>query len=261
MVIGLSSVSTPSDGDSDTVSGSFRHDNALASNNDLDWFNDGGRNNGTIDSLPNRDHSGLRVDCPKGENLGTQLIYRFDQGEPGHELDEAWGRYNVYFDPWDMTGTWEKEGKLPGFCNISRCGMGGNMCTGGEGFSSRMGFGDGPTTDEVQLSSYVYYANEKRGHYDWTMNGNVGAVAKGQWNQIDQHVKLNTPGEPDGLIEGWVNGTKAFERNFMFRTSGANWGIREWFHNVWWSGGSSDASPADNVVYFHDLSLSDGPLG
>ena len=36
-----------------------------------------------------------------------------------------------------------------------------------------------------------------------------------RWYCIEQHVKLNTPGQSDGVLRGWVDGRLAFERMFV----------------------------------------------
>ena len=36
-------------------------------------------------------------------------------------------------------------------------------------------------------------------------------LKKGQWNDIEMYIKLNTPGQADGIMRGWLNGQLAID--------------------------------------------------
>ena len=47
-------------------------------------------------------------------------------------------------------------------------------------------------------------------------NGYRGFLEKNRWYSIEQYLKLNTPGENDGVLRAWVDGRLAFEKICVF---------------------------------------------
>jgi len=80
----------------------------------------------------------------------------------------------------------------------------------------------------------------------------------GRWYCIEAHAQLNTPGEPDGVFEYWLDG------NLEARETGLNWvgpfspyGINAVFFENYWNGGS----PAAQERYFDNIVVGTQRIG
>ncbi len=190
----------------------------------------------------------LRVEIPEGTHYGTSLHYSFSEESWG-EPESLWASYYVYFpesfDPEDQVG------KLPGPAGTyENGGWGGRRSNGTNGWSARMGFRrDG--SDRVGLDYYVYHAD---------MDGYFGdlfhwdrSVSKGQWHRIDEYIRLNDPGRNNGVLAGWVNGEKAYDRRDIRFRETSELKIEDYWFTVYWGGMST--SPANNEILFDSLTV------
>lgn len=203
----------------------------------------------------------LRVDMDEGNFWGTILKYNFE-GEGHQEPEELYARYYVYFPKGFAAAN--GGGKLPGPAGpYGSTGQAGNAADGTNGWSARGAWRpanstDDPTTVPILPEYYVYHA-DMSGSYgdrpDWNTT-----FQRGQWYQVDQHVKMNTPGQNDGVLEAWVDGDRVFSRtNYRFRNSGYdNIKVQKYWFTLTYGG--SWSSPTDNAAYFSDLTLSPSPL-
>lgn len=117
---------------------------------------------------------------------------------------------------------------MPGFSGTyGRAGWGGRRANGTNGWSVRGWFietipADNPLGGLQPIGSYVYHVDQKTAYGDgliWT-RGYWGYLQKNRWYCIEQQVKLNDPGQHNGVLRGWVDGHLAFERtDFAFRTA------------------------------------------
>ncbi len=196
----------------------------------------------------------LRVGIPEGSHYGASMrVLMADTF--GEEPEEATARYWLYV-PHDFAFHERYGGgKLPGFTGrYGEAGWGGRRADGTNGWSARMGF-ERPRNGEdvaVGLSFYTYHADMGRwGDIDRWKTG----MRKGEWRQIDQYVRMNTPGEHDGVLRGWVDGELAFERDdLLFREAGHDHlRIQELYFNIYYGG--SWSSPVDTAFYFRDLKI------
>ncbi len=160
--------------------------------------------------------SALAFRIKRGEHHGGSFSHRFAQ-EGACEQPESIGfRYYLRFgSDWDG-----QHGKLPGFGGTyNRAGWGGRRSDGKNGWSARGCF---RMHDErsVQLGTYCYHADMQGDYGDtwkWTLEDR-GLLELNRWYCIEQHLRLNTPGERDGVIQAWVDGELAFDkRNVRFR--------------------------------------------
>ncbi|MCK8524396.1 T9SS type A sorting domain-containing protein [Aquimarina sp. D1M17] len=90
-------------------------------------------------------------------------------------------------------------------------------------------------------------------------------LKKGAWNHIEVYHKLNTPGQNNGIMRGWLNGELAIDitDNGDYRQSGQD-DIR--LNSIYLStffGGSSDAfkPTRDQYAYFDDFIVSKSRIG
>ncbi|MFP4171451.1 MAG: polysaccharide lyase [Candidatus Hydrogenedentota bacterium] len=218
-------------------------------------FNIGrGEHNSIVSDPVARERSVLRVGIPEGSHYGASMQVPMRETF-GEEPEEATARYWLYV-PGDFAFH-ERHGggKLPGFTGrYGEAGWGGRRADGTNGWSARMGFQPPHEglDEDVGLSFYIYHAD--MGQWGDTDQWEEGAN-KGEWRQIDQYVRMNTPGEHDGVLRGWVNGELVFERDdLLFRQAGyEHLRIEELYFNIYYGG--SWSSPVDTAFYFRDLKI------
>ncbi|MGH7442706.1 MAG: polysaccharide lyase, partial [bacterium] len=156
----------------------------------------------------------LRVLYPQGE-IGGASGYQFLCRFPSMGLqarDEAWLRYYLRFDPgFDFV----KGGKLPGLGG-GEANTGGHPANGRDGWTARIMW-----RPDGRVVQYVYHVGQK-GKYgddlDWVLDGQPVRFTPGRWDCVETRVKLNEPGQADGVIQSWFNGRLALDaRGLRFR--------------------------------------------
>src|SRR5690606_27041684 len=129
----------------------------------------------------------------------------------GRSYQELWLRYRVRFgngfDP-------VRGGKLPGLIG-GEANTGGRPSTGTDGWSARMMW-----RRDLDVVQYVYHADQPTQYgedFPWNIGGQRRFVP-GTWHTIEHRVVMNTPGENDGIIQGWLDGELALDvRTLRFR--------------------------------------------
>ncbi len=138
----------------------------------------------------------------------------------GFEPSEMYFRYSLRFHKDFVFST--QGGKLPGLAGTyNTCGWGSRKpsetCNG---WSARMSFGipikTGPYKDMIPIGTYLYHLDQQ-GYYGdgekWQ-----AFCSLGEWCELEQYVRLNTPGNNDGILRGFHNGKLVYERkNIRFR--------------------------------------------
>ncbi|MAG56529.1 MAG: hypothetical protein CMJ83_09585 [Planctomycetes bacterium] len=151
----------------------------------------------------------LRIRVDKGGHYGASIQYKFKK-QTGAEPVEAWFRYRLRFaSDWNP----KRGGKLPGFSGTyGRAGWGGRPVNGKDGWSARGLFG-GQKNGRTPTGFYCYHADMK-GKYgsNWTWDEKRAALANDRWYRVDQHLRLNTPGKSDGVLEASVDGHRVFRK-------------------------------------------------
>lgn len=199
---------------------------------------------------------GLEVTIPVGGYRGFGPYARLP--EP---VDEAWFRYYVYPDDFRPVSS----GKLPGpaDASLSPSAKGCNPSTAdAPGWSARLMFdtvgtaGAGP--GEVPIGYYLYHLGQAGDCGDEMM---FGALRQRRWTCIEGHVRMNTPGASDGMIEAWVDGQPSVRREGLaFRRPGESVAIREMWDNVYFGG--RYATPNQLRLVLDDMVVSDtGRIG
>lgn len=216
----------------------------------------------------NRDVVSIHV--PEGDTRGGTLAYAPNETRDGsrsgeNDPDSVFARYYVYF-PSD-TEMYDPDNsnhgtKLPGVAGFyTEAGDGG---TEGDGhsWSARL------QTDVVQESTdnsafemnyYVYHMDQERSDGYGDMLSWDGEYDFGQWHEVTLYTQLNTPGDNDGILRGWMNENQVFEReDFRFRSEDHPYaGItRAYAAYIYWGG--SWGPPDSQNVYFKDFTLSHG---
>lgn len=159
----------------------------------------------------------LRVTLRQGTNLGLDMSYMFgSKGQP--EPEEIYFRYYLRFaDDWNPS---LDGGKLPGIAGTyGQAGWGMRKTDGYNGWSLRGDFAARPpgvptVAGLTSLGSYAYHADiEDAAGEAWAWGDGPGAVLENnRWYCIEQYVKLNTPGQKDGVFRAWVDGRRVLEK-------------------------------------------------
>jgi len=192
----------------------------------------------------------LRLKVAEGGHYGASLAHAFRRY--GHEEpEEIYFRYYLRFgDDWNP----RRGGKLPGIGGTyGRAGWGGRPSDGRNGWSAR-GLFDGQQDGKTPIGFYCYHA-DMRGrygsHWVWQRKG-LGQLANNRWYCIEQHARMNTPQQNDGVLRAWVDGELAFEKTDLRMRDVPELKIESiWinlYHGGSWSADTDDHLYIDNVV-------------
>jgi hypothetical protein len=95
----------------------------------------------------------------------------------------------------------------------------------------------GAPPGSVPIGTYLYHLDQAGDCGDelWWPGA---SLEPGRWQCVEGHVKLNTPGSNNGLVEGWLDGKLRFARTGLSfrRIDEPQVGIREMWHNVYFGG-------------------------
>jgi len=124
-------------------------------------------------------------------------------------LQAATLSYDVYFAP---GFDWTAGGVLPGLCGLD-CPVGCGPLARGRGWSVQPAW----RTDGGVVSAAVYPDKPHAfpcGEDWWWSN----ALQTGRWHAVKLYVRVNTPGQPDGVTRGWIDGRLVLDRrDVLFR--------------------------------------------
>lgn len=204
------------------------------------------------------DGPALQVVIPQGENMGTGLSF-FPRTILGKDPSELYLRYHLRFgSDWNQA----QNGKLPGFGGTYDIGgWGGKPSTGTNGWSARAKFGDPCSNGKIEIASYVYHA-DMTGTYGqgvkWT-DGCNGGLNKNQWYVIDYYVKVNTPGQSNGILRGWIDGKPVMEKTGLRFDDTGDFQIERVWMNVYHGG--KIVAPQDMHLFIDSVVVSQEPIG
>lgn len=191
--------------------------------------------------------SQLSVASSDTEHGGAQLYLALRAGP----VDEAYLRYFVRFpDGFDFV----KGGKLPGLYG-GRVNNGRKIPDGTNGFSTRyMWRAKGAGEVYAYLPTSVDHGTSLgRGSWDFPT---------GVWVEMQQHVRLNTPGRADGLVEVWLNGVQVFAQTGLTFRSTLSLRVDGLFFSTFFGGGDASwATPRDQYAEFAGFTVDTRPPG
>ena len=199
----------------------------------------------------------LRVRVEQGGHYGLSLTFPFKK-RLGYEPEEAYFRYYLRFaDDW----TPRRGGKLPGFGGTyGRAGWGGRPVDGTDGWSAR-GLFEGQKDGRTPIGFYCYHMDMKGvygSNWVWDRDG-LGFLENNRWYCIEQDVKLNTPGQADGVLQGWVDGRLAFEKTDVRFRAVDTLKIEAVWINVYLGG--TWTAERDHHLYLDEIVISKQPIG
>ena len=109
------------------------------------------------------------------------------------------------------------------------------------------------------------HLNDPGDRFWWNTEGFQAIFVPGRWHHIEIHLRMNTPGQDDGLAEGWFDGVRAASYpGFNFRDAGTSTATIAWaFFSTFFGGSSSDIWNAtkDEHARFDEFIISTKRIG
>lgn len=218
------------------------------------------------DGNPCADNRNL-VDSPARSGRALEVVWRDGkhQGAPMEmDLEQRWGAYpdEAYAQYWLYVPSdfqpGPQGGKLPGWGGVGSCGSAGDFCDGTDGMSARGGHTSENGT--LKIDYYVYWGTMDEENEQYGDHTPGESPPRDQWVKIDQHIRLNTPGKADGVLQLWFDDRKVYERkDWYWRDEGHDEiKLEKWWFATYWGG--SEPSPQENRLYFDDMRVSDEPI-
>lgn len=195
----------------------------------------------------------VRVQYPSGSvgnsEGGAQWATDFDR-IAGRNYDEFFVSYRLRFRPgFDFV----LGGKLPGLLGGAG-NTGGDRPNGSDGWSGRMMW-----RRNGEAVQYLYHPDQP-GTYgedlSWEEN-----FPTGEWITVEHRIVMNTPGENDGVVQGWYNGVLALDRRDIRYRDVDTFAIDGFYFSTFF-GGSGDqwAATRDEYIDYDDFVFSDEPI-
>ncbi|MCK8524397.1 Ig-like domain-containing protein, partial [Aquimarina sp. D1M17] len=224
----------------------------------------GGNVRGLSNDFPQRNrviNGELRAEFTKNDASGRSGGFVFDSSFDGAE--EATLEYRVKFA---NDFVWATGGKLPGLGGASTpngsqpAGCTQNQNTVNNAFSCRLMWRSNRAhTQEPYLIVYDYLPNRETRCGGNTRLGNL-KLQRNKWYTVKQYLKLNTPGQKNGILKMYVDGQKLVDQDdVMFRLSGkGSVKINSIVMHTYRGGNRTDPvwhSPQDDYAYFDDFKV------
>ena len=213
--------------------------------------------NGRVNVIEENGNRFLRVDYPQGgvgpREGGAQWKIDFIKafGTTYNELYISYKlRFANGFDP-------VKGGKLPGLFG-GQGNTGGHPADGYDGWTARMMW----RVDAAPVF-YVYHTD---------MQGNFGdnfywdevetqLFPAAEWVQVEHRIVMNTPGNKDGILQGWYNGKLALDKHDMRYRHVNSFAIDGFYFSTFFGGSSDSWAPIhDETIDFDDFIFSTVPI-
>ena len=190
--------------------------------------------------------SGLGVRIPSGSFRGLGPRQQLPK-----ETEEAWYRYHIKLVNFEA----ESSGKLPGFSGLYSSSAKGCVrpTTHNPGWSARGLFGAagtrGAPAGEIPIGTYLYHADQPRDCGESSFWPGA-SLRPSKWHCIEGFVKLNTPGQNDGAVKGWLDGTERYSREGLQfrRSSESRLFIKEMWLDIYYGGNSPAPNTLDLVI-------------
>ncbi len=195
----------------------------------------------------------------------------------GSDPESMWMRYWIKF-PNGFRVDPPYRGKLPGFAGLysaSRCHGGSVSVSGSPCWSARMSFspiynGDGLPTipydpnKVTRIGWYAYLLSSGGAGQDGRIlnwDPNLSTLQHGKWYCVEGRVQVNTLGQSNGILEGYVDGTQAFKAtNLTFRRPGESQvKVKSLWFDVYYGGDGT--SPKNNTISFDSLAAGPERIG
>jgi hypothetical protein len=148
-------------------------------------------------------------------------------------------------------------GKLPGLAG-GEGNAGGNKPDGTDGWSARV------TWKYGMLEQYVYHPDQPT-DYGESMMWDLGGQRYGDpgtWHHYETRVKINTPGQHDGIVQSWYDGELVLDRQDIRFRDVSTFAVDMLRFDTYFGGASSDYAPSkDEYAYFDNVTISTRRIG
>lgn len=199
----------------------------------------------------------IRVNYPKGgvgpKNGGAQWKIDFSDAF-GTTYNELYISYKVRFA---KNFNPVKGGKLPGMWGGTG-NTGGKKSTGYDGWSARMMW-----RANTSANFYVYHANMKNKWGDdriWGKDHSILFPAN-EWVQVEHHIVMNSPGDNNGILQGWYNGVLELDKHDMRYRKVNSFAIDGFYFSTFFGGEGAQWAPTRNeTIDFDDFIFSTEPI-
>lgn len=207
-----------------------------------------------------------------GSRWGMDVRSSFD--ELGLDRrDDVWFGYDVWFDDgFEFRG----DGKLGGLAGAVPGLDPFDVSAGGE-YDDRSFSVRAVWTQDRGLHMYLYAAYGAGKEISDSENfgfaivepfrdaggATAGVLETGRWHRIEHRVRLNTPGERDGIYELWLDGHRGVSvQDVQYRRAGREDVRLDQLFMSWFFGGGSEQYPTRRSTAWTDAwVVSDGRLG
>ena len=173
----------------------------------------------------------------------------------GDSYDELYLSYRLRFsEGFDFV----LGGKLPGL-------VGGTSPTGcvadDTGFSAR-----GMWRSDGEAVQYMYWPDKVAAcgdDYPYTNANGMVQFQPGVWHTVQSRIKINTPGQPDGVLQAWLDGELVLDvQDFVYRLADGTYSIDGMYFSTFFGGSSPEWGPtADEIIDYDDFVICTGPVG
>lgn len=199
----------------------------------------------------------LRSNYPKNIAGGTNCGFLFDKRIP--DTEEAVLEYKIKFEGTGKNNefVWAAGGKLPGLAGSNKENGIPVGCTKSQsniqnGFSCRLMWRKGG-----RLVVYTYLPDRTS---NCGVDYPIANVSANKWYTVRQHIKLNSPGKSNGVLEMYINGKLALRKtNMKYRNSGkGNVKINDVIMHTYRGGKPDDKrfhSPNNDHIQFDDFKV------
>jgi hypothetical protein len=246
---------------------------------DFDWEDDAGvveasrTSGGVVEEGPEGRSDVLEIWFGEdGSRWGIDLRHDFDEMGVGPR-EEVYFSYDVYFpEDFEFIG----DGKLGGLAGITD-GLEPLETSSGGDYDERS-FSVRPMWKRDRGVVMYLYARSADGrdfdnpeHFGFGIpvpfvdaDGSESDIfAPDTWHRVEQRVRLNTPGETDGIYELWIDGHKGVSvDDVQYRTEAhPDLQINQLFTSWFFGGGAEEFPTRVNVAYSDSWALTTGLLG
>ena len=85
--------------------------------------------------------------------------------------------------------------------------------------------------------------------------------AAGTYHLVEHRIVMNTPGQHDGIVQGWFDGELALDRTDVRFRDVDTLAIDAFYFSTFFGGSDATwAPPADTYVYFDEFIISTAPI-
>ena len=200
---------------------------------------------------------------------GKSLKVNYTEGKTGPmdggagwslELDRPYNElYCSYSIKFSESFDFVLGGKLPGFVG-GKANTGGRRPDGYDGWSARMMWGV-----LGGITQYVYYPDQRGrwgDHLPWKKSfWSYHSLLPGRWYTVEHRIKMNTPNEFDGEIEGWLNGQLVLRETGMRFRYTDSFAIDAFYFSTYFGGSGRRYAPVkDEYILFDNFIISTSPI-